>query len=86
MLNGMLSSFRPSTKLAEPPEPTSGAISITVSSQMANPENLANTRRRSIDALVVGRARPRIPDASPAGSNLLARVPRDQTFVTSLRT
>src|ERR1700746_3895071 len=36
MLNGMPSSFRPSKKLAEAPEPTSGAFSIMVSSQMAN--------------------------------------------------
>ena len=32
----MLSSFRPSKRLAEPPEPTSGASSIMVFSQMAN--------------------------------------------------
>jgi hypothetical protein len=36
MLNGMLSSFCPSKKLAEAPEPTSGAFSIMVFSQMAN--------------------------------------------------
>jgi hypothetical protein len=38
MLNGMLSSLRPSKRLAEAPEPTSGAFSIMVSSQMANPK------------------------------------------------
>src|SRR6516164_6800311 len=32
----MLSSFRPSKRLAEPPEPTGEASSIMVSSQMAN--------------------------------------------------
>ena len=36
MLNGMLSSFRPSKRLADPPEPTGEASSIMVSSQMAN--------------------------------------------------
>jgi hypothetical protein len=35
----MLSSFRPSKRLAEAPEPTSGAFSTMVSSQMATPEN-----------------------------------------------
>jgi len=36
MLNGMLSGFRPSKRLAEAPELTSEAFSILVSSQMAN--------------------------------------------------
>src|SRR5580693_1174336 len=36
MLNGMLSSFRPSKRLAEAPEPTSGAFSIWEDTRMEN--------------------------------------------------
>src|ERR1700730_11057755 len=56
MLNGMLSSFRPSKRLAEAPEPLSGPFSIMVCSQMANPENATWLIRDagSIDALIMG--------------------------------
>jgi hypothetical protein len=48
MLNGMLSSFRPSKGLAEAPELTSEAFSILVSTEafMALAEMLADVRDR----------------------------------------
>src|ERR1700738_12139 len=89
MLNGMLSSFRPSKRLAEAPEPTSGAFSIMVCSQMANPENGTWLIRDagSIDALIMGSR-----SASYSGrlTGLLASLRRaylgTRAFVTSLRT
>src|SRR5215469_6255668 len=51
MLNVILSSFRPSKRLAESPEPTSGAFFIMASSQMANKQRTsadsAGGRRRA---------------------------------------
>src|SRR6516164_3639121 len=64
MLNGMLSSFRPSKKLAEAPEPTSGAFSIMVSSQMANKRRTGEVSAGSRRQPQLGGAKNRLADSS----------------------
>ena len=87
MLNGMLSSFRPSKRLAEAPEPTSGAFSIMVSPHGQSGERHSVRDAGSIDDLIMGSR-----SASYSGrlTGLLASLrrayPGTRAFVTSFRT